>query len=86
MAVQSCRGGRRSPSETVTITDTVTAVTPKSILLKQCARPSWSKHEQEFIAKSLIVKCDIELDDIEAGDEITIEIPLWLAREKGLGE
>ena len=73
-------------TDTVTVTDLVAAVTSKSLLLKQCARPSWQRHEQEFIAKSLIVDSDTELDEIEVGDEITIEIPLWLAREKGLAE
>lgn len=72
--------------ETVTISDIVAAVTPKAILLKQSAGPSWAKHEQEFIPKSLIVECDTEIDDIEVGDEIEIEIPLWLARKKRLAE
>lgn len=72
--------------ETVTIRDTVAAVTPKAILLRRCARPSYAKHTQEWIAISQIVESDAELDLIEVGDEITIEIPLWLAREKGLVE
>jgi hypothetical protein len=32
----------------------------------------------------VIVDCDQPLDEIELGDEVEIEIPLWLAREKEL--
>lgn len=72
--------------KTVTVTDIVAAVTRKAILLKRCTQPSWAVHEQEWIAKSQIVECDTELDAIEVGYDITIEIPAWLAREKGLEE
>lgn len=72
--------------KTFTISDTVAAVTAKAILLKSCAEPSYAKHQQEWLAKSQIIECDCEIDDIEIGDEIEIEIPLWLAREKGLAE
>ena len=72
--------------ETVTITDIVAAVTRKALLLKSCAEPSYAKHAQEWIAKSQIIECDSDLDDIAVGEEITIEIPLWIAREKGLAE
>lgn len=70
---------------TVTITDEVAAVTRDAILLKQCARPSWS-HGQEWIPKSLIVECDQEIDEIEKGDEITVAIPRWLAERIGVEE
>jgi hypothetical protein len=73
-------------TETCTVTDEVAAVTPKSILLKQCVRPSWAQHDQEWIPKSRIIECDQDVDEIDVGDEITIEIPLWLARAKGLAE
>ena len=88
MATQSCRGDRRSLSETITITiiDAVAAVQPNSILLKRCARPSWQRHEQEWLPKSRIIGCDTEIDSIEVGDEIAVEIPLWLARNMGLAE
>ena len=72
--------------DTVTITDVVAAVTSKALLLKQCAQPSWAKHDQEWIAKSQIEDCDAELDEIAVGDEITIEIPRWLARKIGVDE
>ena len=70
--------------KTFTVSDTVAAVGPKALLLKSGARPSYSKHDQQWIPKSQIIECDCEIDDIEIGDEIEIEIPLWLAREKGL--
>lgn len=38
----------------------------------------------DWIPKRAIIDSDTDLDEIEAGDEITIEIPLRLAREKGL--
>ena len=69
--------------ETFTVTDTVTAVTDRAVLLKQLSIPV-GRGQQEWIAKRLIIECDTDLDDIEAGEEITIEIPQWLAREKGL--
>ena len=76
----------QSNNQTVAITDIVAAVTRKAILLKSCARPSYAEHNQEWIAKSQIVEADCEIDDIVIGEEITIEIPLWLAREKGMAE
>lgn len=40
----------------------------------------------DWIPKSAIKESDTEIDEIEAGEEITIEIPAWLARQKGLAE
>ena len=40
----------------------------------------------DWIPKSVIKDSDTDIDEIEAGDEITIEIPEWLARQKGLAE
>jgi hypothetical protein len=37
----------------------------------------------EWIPLSLISESDAELDELEEGDEVMIEIPKWLAREKG---
>jgi len=39
-----------------------------------------------WIPKRAIVDSDTEIDEIEVGDRITIEIPEWLARQKGLSE
>lgn len=70
---------------TVTVTDTVEAVTEKAILLRELVRP-FNPNQSEWIAKSQIVECDQDVDEIKVGDEITVEIPAWLARQKGLTE
>lgn len=73
---------REGIMETVTLTDKVVAVTRKAILLDQFEVKA-GRGQQEWIAKSQIVECDCEIDDIEIGEEITIEIPAWLARRIG---
>ncbi len=40
----------------------------------------------DWIPKSAVLECDTDIDQIEAGEEITVEIPLWLAQKKGLTE
>ena len=39
-----------------------------------------------FIPRSLILDSDTDLDEIAQGEEVTIEIPRWKARELGLVE
>jgi hypothetical protein len=68
----------------VTITDTLAVVRPKSILLKRMQRTFTRSEDQPRIAESLVIHSDTDLDEIEAGDKITIEIPAWLAEEKGV--
>jgi len=40
----------------------------------------------DWIPKRAIVDSDTEIDEIEIGDDITIDIPLRLAREKGMAK
>ena len=40
----------------------------------------------DWIPKGVVLDSDTDLDEIEPGDEVTIEIPLSLARRKGLTE
>lgn len=44
----------------------------------------WGQSKDVFIPRSLVQDSDTELDDVEVGDEIALEIPLWLARDRGL--
>jgi len=46
--------------------------------------PDWSENRNVFVPRSQIVECDSALDDVEVGEEITVEIPLWLAKDRGL--
>lgn len=71
--------------ETFTYCNQVNGITRKGFFLGHGA-PQWSRESDVFIPRSMIRECDSELDDIQLGDEIIIEIPLWLAREKGLAE
>ena len=49
--------------------------------------PTRGKHTAwDWIPKRAILDCDSDLDEVEVDEEITIEIPLRLAREKGLAE
>ena len=41
---------------------------------------------KEWIPLSQIIESDPEIADLEEGDDATLIIPLWLAREKGLVE
>lgn len=70
-------------TETVTVTSTVHGSTPKGLWIGR-GGPDWSSDRNVFIPYSLIRDCDQPLDEIEFGDEIEIEIPLWLAKEKEL--
>ena len=72
-------------SKTVTVTLTCSGKTPKGLWLGRHA-PKWSRDKDVFIPFSVVVDCDTPLDEIEPGDEIEIEIPLWLAREKEMAE
>ncbi len=69
--------------ESVSISDIVAAVTEKAILLKRLSMDA-GQGEQRWIAKSLILDSDTDLDDIQIGDEITIAVPRWLAEKSGL--
>ena len=40
--------------------------------------------EQRWIAESLILDSDTDLNAIQIGDEITIAVPRWLAERSGL--
>ena len=51
--------------------------TPKAILVTDGVEDYWLPRSQVFSP-------DMETDNIEAGDRITIFIEEWLAREKGL--
>lgn len=68
----------------ITICAEVARVTPGAIALKP---PIYRGNiALDWIPKSAIKESDTEIDEIEAGEEITIEIPLWLAKQKGLTE
>ena len=67
--------GEREPVE---IEGIVKAVTDKAVLL------TLDDDTEEWIPKSQIEDCDVDVDDLEKGDKIRIEIPAWLAEEKGL--
>lgn len=69
--------------ETVAITDIVVAFTDKAILLDRFAVKA-GRGRQEWIAKSLILECDCEIDEIEVNEEITIDIPAWLGISLGI--
>lgn len=73
-------GNRR---QTVTIEAMVVATTDKAIKLYG---PPLGLIEDPWIPRSQILDCDDDLDEAAEGDEITIEIPLWLARDKALVE
>ena len=72
----------KSKQETVTVTDIVVAVTDKALLLKKLSLEGGG--QQSWLAKSLIVESDTDLQDIQADHEITVEIPRWLAEREGL--
>jgi len=68
----------------ITICAQVARVTPEAIALKP---PIYRGNiALDWIPKSMIKDSDTEIDEIEAGEEITIDIPAWFAREKGLWE
>ena len=70
--------------ETVTVVGTVREVREKSIALEPLHA---TRHSDEvWFARSQIVEADCDLDEVERGEEITIEIPAWLAEQKGVGE
>lgn len=46
--------------------------------------PQWSSDGNVFIPRSKIIDADSDLDDVAVGEEITVEIPLWLARDRGI--
>lgn len=46
----------------------------------------WTPIENLWIPLSQILESDPEKDEMEEGDEVTMIIPAWLAREKGLIE
>lgn len=69
---------------TITISAEVARVTDDAIALKPPIHRG--NIALDWIPKSVIKECDTEIDEIEEGEEITIEIPEWLARQKGLSE
>ncbi len=77
---------RATKQETVTITDVVAVVTDKALLLERSRRPLAISERQPWIPKSLIIECDTEIDEIVRGEEITVELPLWLVEQKGIVE
>jgi hypothetical protein len=62
----------------VEIEGVVKAVTDTAVLL------ALDDDTEEWIPKSVIEDCDVGEDNLEKGDKIRIEIPGWLAEEKGL--
>jgi len=75
---------RSNSAETVTVTVKVCGKTAKGIWVGE-NHPSWSSMPNQFIPYSQISESDVaDIEEVEIGEEIEIEIPLWLAREKGL--
>lgn len=72
-------------SETVTIETTVRGLTKKGIWIGN-GGPDWSSHRNRFIAFSLIKDSDTDFEEMQLGDEVTIEIPRWLAEREELTE
>lgn len=48
--------------------------------------PEWSSDRNVFIPRSKISEADTDLDEVEVGEEITVEIPLWLAKREELAK
>ena len=72
--------------ETFTLAVKVCGKTAKGIWVGE-NHPSWSSTPNQFIPYSQISDNDvINIEEVGIGEEIEIEIPLWLAREKGLAE
>ena len=46
--------------------------------------PEWSSDRNVFIPRKTILDSDTDLDEVQVGDDLTVEIPLWLARDRGL--
>ncbi len=77
--------GRRlgQATERFTLTRQVSGITPKGFWLGHGA-PNWPSDRDVFIARNVILDCDTDLDEVEVGEEITVEIPMWLAVNRGL--
>lgn len=63
--------------KTETFSAVVEATTEKAVLLDFGDMKAW-------IPISQIVDCDCKLDMLMKGDDIEVELPLWLAKEKEL--
>jgi len=67
---------QRKKEERVAILGKFLTRRPKAIKL-------WTAFGDGWIPLSQISDSDEDLDELEEGDEVTVEIPKWLAREKG---
>ena len=77
--VEAYDRSRAASNDPVTVEGKVLYVGEKAVKL-------WTPIGDEWIPLSQILESDPEIDELEEGDEATLIIPRWLAREKGLGE
>ena len=77
--IEAIEEWKRSGRETVTVEGKILYVGAKAVKI-------WTPIGDEWIPFSQILESDPEIDEMEEGDEATLIIPAWLAREKGLGE
>jgi hypothetical protein len=71
----TCATQRKKP-ETVTIDGKFLTRSRSSIKIETVIGDAW-------IPKSQIFDSDEDLDDLYEGDDVTIEIPKWLAKKEG---
>lgn len=65
-----------------TLTGTVREVRSKSVALEP---PAMTRNQALcWVPRSQILDADCDLDEVERGDELTVEVPLWFARKEGL--
>lgn len=68
---------RKRAEETVVAEGKILYVGEKSVKI-------WTPGKDYWIPLSQILESDPEINEMEEGDEATLIIPAWLAREKGL--
>lgn len=63
--------------DTTIVKSTVRNITAKGFWIGS-GGPRWGADRDIFIPFSQVIDCDADLDDLEIGEEIELEIPTWL--------
>ncbi|HWP58985.1 MAG TPA: hypothetical protein VNL14_13920 [Candidatus Acidoferrales bacterium] len=61
-------------------------ITGKVLVKNRDSIKLWTPVKDIWLGRRAVLDSDTEWDEIEQGEEITAEIPLWLARKEGLSE
>ena len=72
--------------ETTELQGEVKAIGKNAFLLELSAvdRNVWDDGTEVWVPYSEVGKCDVNVAELEKGDEIIVEIPEWLAKKKEL--